>query len=279
MIDMIINMNGAKAPETPSSVLQEKTVTPETLPTVIGPDEGYDGLSQVTVNPDAQLKAENIRSGKSIFGVAGAFEGSVKLMDGIPFDEVWSAVDNQNQWVLHRFTNDELIATEETAPSSSVNISYGEYGEKTPIRYYDSVTGIAKGRFSGILNESYNASWWSTKLMTPSVTIPAQTVDVNYYNLGSSTNLADGSRILVRFAIGVTSTSSDTTSYPNSNKYVANKKENLKIMDVEIDAPKYGAPTQLELPEMTIAPAHVYSNSDSYHYAVMMCVVSWRLIT
>lgn len=72
---MIINMNGAKAPETPSSVLQEKTVTPETLPTVIGADEGYDGLTQVTVNPDAQLKAENIRSGKTIFGVQGAFVG------------------------------------------------------------------------------------------------------------------------------------------------------------------------------------------------------------
>ena len=72
---MIINMNGAKAPETPSSVLQEKTVTPETLPTVIGPDEGYDGLSQVTVNPDSQLKAENIRSGKTIFGVSGTFQG------------------------------------------------------------------------------------------------------------------------------------------------------------------------------------------------------------
>ena len=68
-------MNGAKAPETPSSVLQEKTVTPETLPTVIGADEGYDGLSQVTVNPDSQLKAENIRSGKTIFGVTGAFAG------------------------------------------------------------------------------------------------------------------------------------------------------------------------------------------------------------
>lgn len=75
---MIINMNGAKAPETPSPVLQEKTVTPETLPTVIGADEGYDGLSQVTVNPDAQLKAENIRSGKTIFGVAGAFVGETQ---------------------------------------------------------------------------------------------------------------------------------------------------------------------------------------------------------
>ena len=76
-------MNGAKAPETPSSVLQEKTVTPETLPTVIGPDAGYDGLSQVTVNPDAQLKAENIRTGKTIFGVTGTFGNDILTLDDI----------------------------------------------------------------------------------------------------------------------------------------------------------------------------------------------------
>ena len=81
---MIINMNGAKAPETPSPVLQEKTVTPETLPTVIGADEGYDGLSQVTVNPDAQLKTENIRSGKTVFGVTGTFEG-VAIPTPVPY--------------------------------------------------------------------------------------------------------------------------------------------------------------------------------------------------
>lgn len=80
---MIINMNGAKAPETPSPVLQEKTVTPETLPTVIGADAGYDGLSQVTVNPDSQLKAENIRSGKTIFGVSGTFAGEEVHTDSI----------------------------------------------------------------------------------------------------------------------------------------------------------------------------------------------------
>ena len=82
---MIINMNGAKAPETPSPVLQEKTVTPETLPTVIGADEGYDGLSQVTVNPDSQLKAENIRSGKTIFGVEGAFVGEPQPTDQLDY--------------------------------------------------------------------------------------------------------------------------------------------------------------------------------------------------
>ena len=84
---MIINMNGAKAPETPSPVLQEKTITPETLPTVIGADEGYDGLSQVTVNPDSQLKAENIRSGKTIFGVEGSFVGEA-ISTPVPYGSV-----------------------------------------------------------------------------------------------------------------------------------------------------------------------------------------------
>lgn len=89
-------MNGAKAPETPSPVLQEKTVTPETLPIVIGADEGYTGLSQVTVNPDTNLKAENIRSGKTIFGVEGVFGGGdsgLVLADIKPYvraNVVWS---------------------------------------------------------------------------------------------------------------------------------------------------------------------------------------------
>ena len=91
---MIINMNGAKAPETPSPVLQEKTVTPETLPTVIGADEGYDGLSQVTVNPDSQLKAENIRSGKTIFGVQGAFVGEPVYADSIDPATITGSMSN-----------------------------------------------------------------------------------------------------------------------------------------------------------------------------------------
>lgn len=107
---MIINMNGAKAPETPSSVLQEKTVTPETLPTVIGPDEGYDGLTQVTVNPDAQLKAENIRSGKTIFGVEGVFGGSASdsLLPKILSTKVLDRSDPFEGYDVHLSDFDEL---------------------------------------------------------------------------------------------------------------------------------------------------------------------------
>lgn len=103
---MIINMNGAKAPETPSPVLQEKTVTPETLPTVIGADEGYDGLSQVTVNPDPQLKPENIRSGKSIFGVSGSFVGDA-VMGPVDLYQVFSQSTKSEEYAFNfpEFTN------------------------------------------------------------------------------------------------------------------------------------------------------------------------------
>ena len=57
-------------------VLQSKMVTPTTSTQNITPDSGYDGLSHVTVNGDVNLKAENIKSGVSIFGITGNYEGS-----------------------------------------------------------------------------------------------------------------------------------------------------------------------------------------------------------
>lgn len=56
--------------------LQEKTVTPSTSVQSITADNGYDGLSKVIVNGDADLVAGNIKSGISIFGVTGTYAGS-----------------------------------------------------------------------------------------------------------------------------------------------------------------------------------------------------------
>lgn len=180
---MIINMNGAKAPETPSPVLQEKTVTPETLPTVIGADEGYDGLSQVTVNPDAQLKAENIRSGKSIFGVAGVFEG----------EPVYTEIDS----VYAAYLGDYSLKTASaSAPVAVTNLVKGEVGANYVTISVDKpnnngINLLKDNRFTFINDKIPNV--FSGSLMTTSypITISADTVTItrltfrpgNYQNI------------------------------------------------------------------------------------------------
>lgn len=67
--ELLSKINALPEETTPS--YQEKTVTPSTSAQTVTPDSGYDALSQVTVNGDANLLAENIKSGVSIFDVLG----------------------------------------------------------------------------------------------------------------------------------------------------------------------------------------------------------------
>ena len=70
---MIINMNGAKAPEPEQPDYQEKTTQATAFPVSVTPDVGYDALTKVTVTAPANLSAGNIKSGVNIAGVTGSY--------------------------------------------------------------------------------------------------------------------------------------------------------------------------------------------------------------
>lgn len=73
-----LKVTGTKEESTPT--LQEKTVTPAASEQTVTPDSGYDGLSNVVVEGDANLVSGNIKSGVTIFGVAGSYVGSGKTL-------------------------------------------------------------------------------------------------------------------------------------------------------------------------------------------------------
>ena len=68
-----LKVTGTAKASTPT--FQTKTATPSAAEQTVTPDSGYDGLSSVTIEGDANLVPENIKSGVSIFGVAGSFDG------------------------------------------------------------------------------------------------------------------------------------------------------------------------------------------------------------
>lgn len=79
--DAIANITAVVGNIAPVPTLQDKTVTPTTSQQTITADEGKDGLGTVTVNAvtaaiDENIVAGNIKSGVTILGVTGTYDGT-----------------------------------------------------------------------------------------------------------------------------------------------------------------------------------------------------------
>lgn len=75
-IDQVYNKGVEDGKASVEINLQSKTVTPNAAGFKVESDSGYDGLSEVVVNGDANLVAGNIKKGTNIFGVDGTYEGT-----------------------------------------------------------------------------------------------------------------------------------------------------------------------------------------------------------
>lgn len=78
--DAIENITAVVGNIAPAPTLENKTVTPTTSQQTITAGDGYDGLGTVTVNAvtaaiDANIAADNIKSGVTILGVTGSYTG------------------------------------------------------------------------------------------------------------------------------------------------------------------------------------------------------------
>ena len=60
--------------ECPAPKLHEKQITPSAEAKTYYPNQGYDGISKISVSGDANLTAENIKKDVSIFGVTGTLD-------------------------------------------------------------------------------------------------------------------------------------------------------------------------------------------------------------
>lgn len=126
-------------PSQSTAAMQSKTVTPSNENQTVRPDSGYDGLSSVTVEGDSDLVSGNIKSGVTIFGVAGSFVGGVtvqrKTGSFTPSDG--------GSTVSCGFKPDLVVIENGTLNSRTQTLSFPFYevGESATIRSISEYTG------------------------------------------------------------------------------------------------------------------------------------------
>lgn len=99
-----------------SPTLQEKAVMPTNEDQLIVADEGYQGLSRVTVSGDANLVAKNIAQGISVFGVTGTHSGGTAI-ETANITINWEFNEELYCVYYTKFTADSFVPTMEIVPN------------------------------------------------------------------------------------------------------------------------------------------------------------------
>lgn len=141
-------------------LLQTKIVTPNAAGFNVIPDSSYYGLEQVTVNGETNLTAENIKSGVSMFGIAGSYAPSLQSKSVIPNAAGFTVTPDSSYYGLSQ------VVVSGNANLTASNIKSGV-----------SIFGIT-GSYAPSLQ---------TKTVTPNAAGFTVTNDSGYYGLSSVT--------------------------------------------------------------------------------------------
>lgn len=169
-------------------VLQTKSVTPSTSSQTITADTGYDGLDQVNVGAvdssiDSDIQSSNIKSGVTILGVTGNYDGEEPVLEDITITP-----STQSQTIYPSQGHDGIYEVKVNAVDNTIdsNIVAGNIKQNVTIL---GVTGTYEGSGGSISlqNKTVSADTVQTTVQADAGYDGLGTVTINAIGLQSKT--------------------------------------------------------------------------------------------